>query len=151
MNDQRTSSLKTRFALRFIRSLARIKMGVANNPHLSSMPTLKRRSQMIKLAADVSMASAVGKKRLWSRAVLFKIRNRARIHFISKKKMIPKKKMEKEEELVGEGELRRVVPGGGSMDLFKLLEETAHYMMCLNTQVEVMQNIVDLYSPPTPT
>lgn len=124
---------------------------------ISSMPTLRMRSHMIKLAADASMASAVGTKWTWSRALLFKIRNRARIHVLDKHKKVnnsckEKKTMttpDEEKEFIKADELRQVVPGGESMDLFKLLEETAHYMKCLNTQVEVMQSIVDLYSPPT--
>ncbi|KAF5207536.1 transcription factor IBH1 [Thalictrum thalictroides] len=154
------NSLKTRFALRFIRSLTQIKTAA---PTVSSMGTLRKRSSIIKLAADASMASAVGPKRSWSRAVLFKIRNRARIHALARQQKESNKKKEKEKnckkdvvlgeemekELFGANELRRVVPGGESMDLFRLLDETAHYMKCLNTQVEVMQSIVDLYSPKT--
>lgn len=130
-----------------------------STPTISSIPTLRKRSHMIKLAADASMASEVGTKWTWSRALLFKIRNRARIHVFEKKKKFNSGKNNKknvmvlsgevEKEMIKADELRRVVPGGESMDLFKLLEETAHYMKCLNTQVEVMQSIVDLYSPPT--
>lgn len=40
-------------------------------------------------------------------------------------------------------ELRRLVPGGEAMDLYGLLDETAHYMKCLSTQVQVLRNIVD--------
>ncbi|KAF9606082.1 hypothetical protein IFM89_023105 [Coptis chinensis] len=160
MDNQKLStnptSLKTRFALRFIRSLTRIKM--ANTP-VSSMGTLRKRSQTIKLAADCSMASAVGSKRSWSRSALLKIRSRARLHAFAKEKVVTKKKKKCnrrdvgevviQQEVMGANELRQIVPGGESMEFLNLLKETAHYIKCLNTQVEVMQNIVDLYSPST--
>lgn len=43
-------------------------------------------------------------------------------------------------------ELRKLVPGGESMDLCPLLEEVAHYIKCLSTQVQVMRCIADLSS-----
>nr|GMD17291.1 transcription factor IBH1-like [Ipomoea batatas] len=43
-------------------------------------------------------------------------------------------------------ELRKLVPGGKAMDLSCLLDETAHYIKCLSSQVEIMRNIADLFS-----
>nr|GMD18752.1 transcription factor IBH1-like [Ipomoea batatas] len=43
-------------------------------------------------------------------------------------------------------ELRKLVPGGKAMDLCCLLDETAHYIKCLSSQVEIMRNIADLFS-----
>jgi hypothetical protein len=42
--------------------------------------------------------------------------------------------------------LRQLVPGGKAMDMCSLLEETAHYIRCLSTQVKVMQTIADHFS-----
>ncbi|XP_028759668.1 transcription factor IBH1 [Neltuma alba] len=42
--------------------------------------------------------------------------------------------------------LREVVPGGKSMDICSLLEETAHFVTCLAAQVHVMQTIAHHYS-----
>lgn len=42
--------------------------------------------------------------------------------------------------------LREVVPGGKSMDICSLLEETAHFVSCLAAQVHVMQTIAHHYS-----
>lgn len=55
-------------------------------------------------------------------------------------------KAEKELGLGQTDELRDLVPGGETMDLNILLGETAHYIKCLTTQVQVMRNIVDFYS-----
>lgn len=43
--------------------------------------------------------------------------------------------------------LRKVVPGGGDMEMLRLMVETAHYIKCLSMQVNVMQTIVDALSP----
>ncbi|XVF21283.1 hypothetical protein REPUB_Repub12eG0077000 [Reevesia pubescens] len=40
------------------------------------------------------------------------------------------------ELVVQTGELRELVPGGEAMDLCNLLDETAHYIKCLTTQVQ---------------
>lgn len=60
-----------------------------------------------------------------------------------------KKRSQKKPVVEGLGrvdELRKVVPGGEDMDTWSLLEETAHYMKCLTTQVKVMRTIVAIYS-----
>lgn len=43
-------------------------------------------------------------------------------------------------------ELRELVPGGEAMEICKLLDETAHYIKCLSTQVKVMTAIAESYS-----
>lgn len=58
------------------------------------------------------------------------------------------KKEEDDDRVEQVEELRKLVPGGEAMDLCRLLGETAHYIKCLNTQVQVMRSIVDLYSTP---
>ncbi|CAN6277220.1 unnamed protein product [Urochloa humidicola] len=42
--------------------------------------------------------------------------------------------------------LRRLVPGGSEMEYCSLLDETADYLRCLRAQVQLMQNLVDLFS-----
>lgn len=84
------------------------------------------------------MASVVGSKRAWSRAVLSKIRNRSLL--LKKKK---KRRRRSSDEF---GELRKIVPGGQLMDFYNLLDETADYINSLTSQVHVMKNILNLLS-----
>ncbi|OEL24353.1 hypothetical protein BAE44_0014627 [Dichanthelium oligosanthes] len=42
--------------------------------------------------------------------------------------------------------LRRLVPGGSEMEYCSLLDETADYVVSLQAQVQLMQNLVDLFS-----
>jgi len=42
--------------------------------------------------------------------------------------------------------LRRLVPGGSEMEYCSLLDETADYLRSLRAQVQLMQNLVDLFS-----
>ncbi|CAN6684904.1 unnamed protein product [Malus baccata var. baccata] len=142
MNSPNPNSLKSRFTKGLVKALIRI-----NNNHprssssssISSSPReIRRRYHKIKTAAYASMACAVGRRRAWSRALLWKIRNKAcnggvvrrsigsRSHY-SIKKRVQQNKV---------NELRKVVPGGEGMDTWSLLEETAHYMKCLTTQLE---------------
>ncbi|CAN0923160.1 Transcription factor IBH1 [Linum grandiflorum] len=79
------------------------------------------------------MARAVGSRRVWSRALLSRIRAR-RAHTNMPKSRKPMSRTEK---------LRKLVPGGRKMEMGKLLEETAHYVQCLAVQVRVMQTIAD--------
>jgi hypothetical protein len=39
-----------------------------------------------------------------------------------------------------------LVPGGSEMEYCSLLDETADYVRCLRAQVQLMQNLVDLFS-----
>lgn len=128
----------------------------------SSSPT------RVKIAADKSMALAVGSRRAWSRAMLWKIHHqhkaaaaatRRRRRVVSVRRIINnnihhhkrslRKRCDHHEGVGGGGgggfchanELRKLVPGGETMDLCSLLDETAHYLKCLVTQVQVMTSI----------
>ena len=158
------SPLKRRFAQGFLRALARIRNRDRSRPKLpgSSPIEMARRHRRVKAAADAAMASAVGPRRVWSRAVLRKIRSQKLRRFgpswrsigtsttrrESALKMIKKAKSRgKVTGLAGhEKKLRRVVPGGEDMDIYSLLEETFHYIRCLKTQVNVMKRIAEVYS-----
>ncbi|KAK8517911.1 hypothetical protein V6N13_128070 [Hibiscus sabdariffa] len=154
------SSLRSRFATRFLRSLSKIN---AKKPTASSSsPTeIFRRYRRIKVAADKSMAYSVRSRRTWSRAMLWKLRTRPCCRRSVKTSTIVRKtRHEKQNKntttTTGEDgvvfgveadELRELVPGGEAMDLYNLLDETAHYIKCLTTQVQVMKKIADFYSP----
>ncbi|KAF3435114.1 hypothetical protein FNV43_RR22201 [Rhamnella rubrinervis] len=143
------TNIKSRFTHGFLRALSRI-----NTRKPSTTREICKRFLRVKLAADASMASAVGSRRAWSRAMLLKMRLRRRTcrdsRITNDKKK--KKKMsgsDQKEEVNGirkAEELRGLVPGGESMEICKLLDETAHYIKCLSTQVKVMTTIADFYS-----
>ncbi|OAY37602.1 transcription factor IBH1 [Manihot esculenta] len=141
------STTRTKFARRFLISLSRIRRATTLGP--PSDEEIRRRTHRIKLAAYSSMARAVGSRRAWSRALLLKIRNRALVHGIlrnrflasKKKRVIKRNKVSTEMNKVDM--LRKLVPGGETMDVCELLEETAHFMASLATQVKVMKSIVD--------
>ncbi|XP_043720908.1 transcription factor IBH1-like [Telopea speciosissima] len=146
---------KAKFTHRFLRALARINK---NRPTSSSHPEICKRSKRIKIAADASMASAVGCRRAWSRVMLWRLRNRTRYRSLTWSRVIGLKKKKKKKisdhmcnkqqgELSRADRLRQLVPGGEAMEFCNLLDETAHYIKCLNTQVQVMRNIADFYSP----
>ncbi|KAF9669500.1 hypothetical protein SADUNF_Sadunf14G0114000 [Salix dunnii] len=156
-----TRSIKNRFARRFLRSLLKMKrsnrLGIGTGTGFQSNEEIrKRNTQRIKTSAYRSMARVVGPRKIWSRALLFKLRNQARIQvglrkrcLVSRKKKVLRK--ETKVQVISKGpnradNLRKLVPGGDSMDICSLLEETAHYIKCLATQVKVMQSIADLYS-----
>ncbi|KAK4790059.1 hypothetical protein SAY86_017363 [Trapa natans] len=152
-----TNSLKRRFSLKFLKTLVRIrKSRPPPSPSASSSWEIRWRAQKIKLAAYSSMALSVGSKRTWSRALTMKLRatmgNRRWSSWKGSKKMtkrriVAKKNMEKRhlEKDMNSGlqQLRQLVPGGESMDPRSLLEETAHFVRCLETQVRVMRSIVE--------
>ncbi|EEF26696.1 transcription factor, putative [Ricinus communis] len=150
------SNTKTRFTRRFLASLLRMRRANNNSNtrvgYASSHEEIRRRSHRIKIASYSSMARAVGSRRVWSRALLLKLRNRAKLQGILRNKCFALKKKRKlmvKSKVPGEmskaDTLRTLVPGGETMDFCKLLEETASYMKCLATQVKVMQSIVDRY------
>ncbi|XP_061960858.1 transcription factor IBH1-like [Populus nigra] len=157
-----TGSLKNRFARRFLRSLLKVKrsdrLGTGTGTGFQSNEEIrKRNAQRIKTAAYRSMACVVGPRKNWSRALLFKLRYRARIQgaglrkrcLVSKKKRVLRKENKVQvisREPSRADNLRKLVPGGDSMDICSLLDETAHYIKCLATQVTVMESIADLYS-----
>uniref|UniRef100_A0A2N9I4P0 IBH1-like N-terminal domain-containing protein n=1 Tax=Fagus sylvatica TaxID=28930 RepID=A0A2N9I4P0_FAGSY len=144
-----TNSRRIKFARRFIRTLSKMKKTA---PSSSSIDEVRKRSQRIKIAAYSSMAHAVGSKKAWSRAILFKLRNRARHQgmMMRRRSIGFKKKRAIKNDPPGEQnqtkKLRQLVPGGKAMDMCSLLEETAHYIRCLSTQVKVMQTIADHFS-----
>ncbi|KAI6694400.1 hypothetical protein NL676_022110 [Syzygium grande] len=107
------------------------------------------------------MARAVGTRRAWSRATLWRARNGERRHNLlrgrcsksnSRERSLGKKKRKKEKRDIEEHgfghaeKLQKLVPGGEAMDFCCLLDETAHYIKCLITQVKVMRSIADFYS-----
>ncbi|KAA8527326.1 hypothetical protein F0562_034577 [Nyssa sinensis] len=99
-----------------------------------------RRSQKITIAAYSSMVRAVGTRRAWSRALLFKLRSQARRGYVVKRRCfsVKKRRVTKKAssgELKQAEKLRSLVPGGEAMEFCELLEETADYIKCLATQV----------------
>ncbi|KAK8588478.1 hypothetical protein V6N13_087399 [Hibiscus sabdariffa] len=159
------TSLKSRFTTRFLRALTKIN---ARNPIPSSSPSPReifQRYRRIKVAADKSMAYSVRSRTTWSRATLSRLRTRSRHRRLASfgrrssvctptptptAAVLEKTSSHgKENEgglAVQAGELRELVPGGKAMDLCNLLGETAHYIKCLTTQVQVMRTIANLYS-----
>ncbi|GMI66342.1 ILI1 binding bHLH 1 [Hibiscus trionum] len=165
------NSLKSRFATRFLRALNQIN---ARKPISSSSSPgeIFQRYRRIKVAADMSMAYSVRSRRTWSRATLWRLRTRSRrrrLASLGRRSSVKTRtttaashlaavvvektshgKENKEDDGGGVGveaeELRELVPGGESMDLCNLLDETAHYIKCLTTQVQVMRTIANLYS-----
>nr|WKE35209.1 basic helix-loop-helix family protein [Rosa persica] len=143
-----TKSCRIKFARRFLQSLAQIKKQKRSSSS-SSEEEICKRSKRIKMAAYSSMARAVGPRMNWSRALLFKLRNRVSYpKLVKKKKRVTVRSIKvsrsKSSVHIDRGnKLRKLVPGGKSMDFGCLLEETAHYITCLNTQVKVMQAIAD--------
>ncbi|KAL0435231.1 UNVERIFIED_CONTAM: hypothetical protein Sradi_0231000 [Sesamum radiatum] len=146
-----SSIIRTRFAVRFLNAMRK----------LNKKTPPSRRYHAIRAAACASMASAVGPRRAWSRAILRKIRarslhdylitNKTKNHrLITRRKStgLPRRNPRDEEE-VGfrqEDDLRGLVPGGEGMGFCRLLSETAHYIKCLRAQVQVMTNILDHYN-----
>ena len=156
------NSLKSRFTNGLLRALLRINQ---QSQQPRSPREIQKRQRLIKAAAYRSMASSVGNRRAWSRALLWKIRNQtrrgsaARRSIGSSSRQLSKRICDLQKgnhsknrvEVGGSGQvdmLRRLVPGGQVMDACSLLEETAHYMKCLATQVKVMTKIVEIYSIP---
>lgn len=147
------SSIRIRFALRFLRAMKKLNKNKPPNP--SSTATKYKRCHLIRAAAYASMASAVGPKRAWSRALLRKIRNKSfklntsinRRNGIRRRRSVrgnPRRNIQMESQQ--ENNLRELVPGGEAMDSCKLLIETAHYIQCLKAQIEIMRNIADHFS-----
>ncbi|XP_019162925.1 PREDICTED: transcription factor IBH1-like [Ipomoea nil] len=147
-------SIQTRFTHRFLRALRRLRLAATRRqtptaltspaappPDDKEMTTYYRRCRNVKRAAYASMASAVGTRRAWSRAQLLRFRRPA---------------VRRRVAVAGGGggnhrdetteELRQLVPGGEVMDLGSLLDETAHYIACLASQVQIMRSIADLFS-----
>ncbi|GFZ01834.1 hypothetical protein Acr_15g0004430 [Actinidia rufa] len=145
------SSIKTRFTYGFLRTLKRLPKTRAKSSSFSP-EEISKRCRIIKLATDASMASAVGPRRAWSRALIRRVRSQRRQRQRQWLVMRRTRRGERKKggkEVGGGGQtdsLRKLVPGGETMELCTLLGETAHYIKCLTTQVQVMRNIVDLFS-----
>ncbi|KAL7081801.1 hypothetical protein ACP275_14G061300 [Erythranthe tilingii] len=118
------SSMKTKLALRFLRSMKKLMMNKNNNT------TYSCRYRAIRAAAYASMASVVGPNKAWSRALIGKRRERKNRVVRRGRKLV----------------LRELVPGGEGMDICRLLSETGDYIKCLIAQVQLMRKIVDNYS-----
>lgn len=166
LNPNNKNSIKTRFTYRFLRALNHLSL--LENGSSSSIKSnkIRERGSRVKMAANVSMAAAVGSKRAWSLAILWKnIRNRrqkrmrrhplilirpASIKRRKKNTMVgnANKRNSWDIDMVDEArQLRKVIPGGSGMEIGNLLQETAHYINCLTTQVQVMRNILHFSSP----
>ncbi|GLU08047.1 hypothetical protein SLE2022_249760 [Rubroshorea leprosula] len=151
MKNPSSSSVKSRFTRRFLRALIKINR---QKPSSSSSREIFLRYRRIRIAADKAMACVIGSRRAWSRAVLRRIKNQKGKRLADSLRRSNgihgmKKMVAKEEDEISyeqENELRKLVPGVGAMDLCSMLDETAHYVMCLATQVQVMRKIVDFYS-----
>ncbi|GAA0172793.1 hypothetical protein LIER_41403 [Lithospermum erythrorhizon] len=145
-------SIKTRFTHRFLYAL--------KNLNKNKKPISYHK---VKIAAYSSMASAVGSTRTWSRVMLRRIRRRQlrRASSVIFRRTIRRAKCIKnngakhqknkvvsrnDEEDEGISKLRELVPGGEIMEFSSLLDESAHYIKCLNMQVQIMRNIADLLS-----
>ncbi|KAI3450125.1 hypothetical protein Pfo_006790 [Paulownia fortunei] len=143
------SSIKTRFALKFVQAMKKLNK---NRPPSPSMADKYKRYHVIRAAACASMASAVGPRRAWSRAVLWKIKNhtlhhsliyKSRTQRFTRRKRVLKGNPRQDLGFGQEDDLRGLVPGGEEMGFCRLLSETAHYIKCLRAQVQVMTNILD--------
>ncbi|KMT10085.1 hypothetical protein BVRB_5g118480 [Beta vulgaris subsp. vulgaris] len=153
-------SLRTKFALRFLRALKKIqqqekthKRRIINGGSSTSNFMVAQKYNKVKVAADASMAAAVGPRRAWSRAMLSRIRLNWRRRGLVKREIVTTRRKRRREAERGDQsghrqahELRRLVPGGEVMDYQGLLDETAHYIKCLTTQVKVMRSIVNYCS-----
>ncbi|KAJ8634407.1 hypothetical protein MRB53_027743 [Persea americana] len=150
LSAETPTSLKTMFALRFLRAYSKINRYKSPSclSSSSSSSSIVRRCKRIKLAAYASMARAVGPKRAWSRALLHKVLHRTRLH-----QSVTRPKVSGAGNGVAGGainrtdKLRRLVPGGERMDFCSLLGETANYIQCLTAQVHVMEGIADSLPP----
>ncbi|XP_047973255.1 transcription factor IBH1-like [Salvia hispanica] len=134
MNIQQ-SAIKIRFAVKFVQAMKRL------NKRRGMTMSMSTRYRATRAAACASMASAVGPQRAWSRAVLRKTKRR-RFQAISKKRRLINPRREK----LQEEDLRGLVPGGKGMEYCSLLSETAHYIKCLQAQIQVMSDILNHHS-----
>lgn len=156
-------SIQTRFTYRFLHALRRLRLATRRQaPSALSSPappekeiTYYRRCRSVKRAAYASMASAVGTRRAWSRAQLLRLRRPAAAAAQVQRGggavrrrvvMVAEDGGGNPSDETTTEELRQLVPGGEVMDLCSLLDETAHYINCLASQVQIMRSIADLFS-----
>ncbi|XP_038713208.1 transcription factor IBH1-like [Tripterygium wilfordii] len=148
MNSYSSSStLRSRFTTRFLQALVKINNGQEREANPASPRQVHRRYRRVRIAADKSLALAVGSRRSWSRTLLCKIRTQKRHRWALTRRNTQrhhKNNINGESDLGLRGqsrELQKLVPGSEGMDLCSLLDETAHYINCLATQVQVMRCI----------
>ncbi|XP_042016748.1 transcription factor IBH1-like [Salvia splendens] len=132
MKNPNYNPLKKRLASRFLKAMGRLKCKMS--PFPATIEEKRRRHRAVRGAAYASMASAVGPRRAWSRALLRKMKGRKRA----------RRNPRNVDERFGLNlnQLCDVVPGGEGMDSRSLLNETAHYIKCLVAQVQIMREIL---------
>lgn len=142
------SLVESRFAYLFLKALKELNK---NRPSSPSIRDTYRRYNLIRVSAYGLMASAVRPRRAWSRATLWKIRNRTFLRALMKRsrtRSLTRRVPARGNPKKGLGcklvkDLRKLVPGGEEMKFCRLLNETAHYIKCLQAQVQIMRNIID--------
>lgn len=137
--------LRKKLAARFLNALNHLTKNIPPSPS-PSLAEKSRRHHAIRAAAYASMASAVGPRKAWSRALLKKIRNHKVMMIHGKRRRRRNPRINGEGTRFGhEGlnDLSEVVPGGEAMDSCKLLNETGHYIKCLRAQVQIMRQILE--------
>lgn len=134
-------------AIHFLRLLSCLKNPTPLQP--ASEPTsTSRQTRFILRSAYASMAYAAGPRRVWSRALVRRIRRshrRPTVSICNKRRNLrrgPASVLEGRAE-----QLRRMIPGGDTIvNGASLLEETDDYIQFLRTQVIVMKALVDSFS-----
>ncbi|CAH1433761.1 unnamed protein product [Lactuca virosa] len=154
--------LKIHLAYRFHIALSTLNVKRSTFDHTQN----HKRSHRVKIAAYASMTSVVGPRRAWSRAILWKIRNRGvlrrnkkRVHHITTSLRLhrhharPTRRRNPNREHVNpfgnsglEVKLGKLVPVAETMDPYSLLDEIADYIKHLATEVEVMKTLVEIPS-----
>jgi hypothetical protein len=148
LNATSTNSISMQ-AFHFIQALARI-----SRPAPKPM-TYSCRTKQIRRAAYTSMAYTSSPRHTWSRALLRRLRQQ-QLQLQRRKpgRLLPTRRrvciitpaISRPDEPTRAETLRRLMPGGRSMDYCNLLEEAADYVKCLRAQVQLMQSLVDAFS-----
>ncbi|WOL16126.1 transcription factor IBH1-like [Canna indica] len=132
-----------KMAFHFLRALLHIQQSAATT-------SFTGRRRRIKRAAYASMAYSSGARRAWSRALIHTLRRRrqrqqrARTAVALPRRIRVARPPRREVAAADQAQvLRKLVPGGTGMEYCMLLEETADYIRCLATQVQLMRNVVD--------
>ncbi|XP_057780968.1 transcription factor IBH1-like [Salvia miltiorrhiza] len=140
-SPQNPNPLKKKLASRFLKAMKKLSHKISSSPSPPSTAERRRRHRAVRAAAYASMASAVGPRRAWSRALLRKLRSKATA--TSGRKTARRNPRNIGTRFLGLNELCDVVPGGKAMDSCSLLSETGHYIKCLRAQVQIMREILD--------
>lgn len=130
--SQNPNPLRKKLASRFLRAMKKLNNMSSSSP---SMAEKGKRHHAVRAAAYASMASTVGPRRAWSRALLRNMRGGGR-----RRSRNPRK--EGIRTRFGLKDLSEMVPGGEAMDSCSLLNETTHYIKCLRAQVHIMRQIL---------